>query len=110
MTLEGHSAAVVAMAVSRDGILATASADHTARLWHLASGDLLAVLQGHGAPLKAVNFSADGTALVTAAADRVAIVWDTSQERRTPAEIAKIVSRRSPWRLEGSRLRPNPKR
>ena len=39
MVLEGHKAPVVALAVSPDGVtLASASWDHTARLWPLSSG------------------------------------------------------------------------
>ena len=49
MVLEGHKAPVVALAVSRDGAtLASASWDHTARLWPLAGG-APRLIEGHTA-------------------------------------------------------------
>jgi cytochrome c len=67
--LTGHEAPVVALAVSPDGTtLASASWDHTARLWPLAGG-APRVIAGHTQNVNGVTFASDGRALVTAGYD-----------------------------------------
>jgi cytochrome c len=67
--LTGHEAPVVALAVSPDGTtLASASWDHTARLWPLAGG-APRVIKGHAQNVNGVAFAPDGRALVTAGYD-----------------------------------------
>jgi cytochrome c len=67
--LTGHEAPVVALAVSPDGTtLASASWDHTARLWPLAGG-APRVIAGHVQNVNGVAFTPDGRALVTAGYD-----------------------------------------
>jgi len=67
--LTGHEAPVVALAVSPDGTtLASASWDHTARLWPLAGG-APRVIAGHTQNVNGVAFAPDGRALVTAGYD-----------------------------------------
>jgi cytochrome c len=69
MVLEGHRAPVVALAVSPDGtMLASASWDHTARLWPLAGG-APRVIEGHSQNVNGIAFAPDGRALVTAGYD-----------------------------------------
>jgi cytochrome c len=73
--LSGHSAPVVALAVSPDGkTLASASWDNTARLWPLAGGPPR-VLEGHRQNVNGVAFTADGRALVTVSYDATLRVW-----------------------------------
>jgi len=67
--LEGHAAPVVALAVSPDGTtLASASWDHTARLWSL-NGVAPRVIEGHQQNVNGVAFTPDGRALVSAGYD-----------------------------------------
>jgi cytochrome c len=67
--LTGHQAPVVGLAVSPDGtMLASASWDHTARLWPLAGGTPR-VIEGHAQNVNGVAFTPDGRALVTAGYD-----------------------------------------
>jgi cytochrome c len=67
--LTGHEAPVVALAVSPDGTtLASASWDHTARLWPLAGG-APRVIKGHAQNVNGVAFAPDGRALVTVGYD-----------------------------------------
>ena len=80
MVLEGHKAPVVALAVSPDGVtLASASWDHTARLWPLSSGKdsggTPRVIEGHQQNVNGVAFSPDGRALVTAGYDATLRIW-----------------------------------
>src|SRR5262249_56324314 len=65
--LEGHQAPVVALAASADGrFLASASWDHTARLWPVGGGTPR-VLAGHAQNVNGVAFTPAGRAVVTAA-------------------------------------------
>src|SRR5215468_1117051 len=60
MVLAGHQAPVVALAVSADGaLLASASWDHTARLWPLADGHAATprVLEGHAQNVNGAAFT-----------------------------------------------------
>ena len=74
------------MAYSPDGKrLATASDDHTAKVWDAATGQELLTLRGHWARLYGVAYSPDGKRLATASDDHTAKVWDaaTGQELLT---------------------------
>ena len=60
--LEGHGDAVWAVAWSKDGSLATASADRKIKLWN-AEGKEEATLEGHKDWVSDVAFSPDGGTL-----------------------------------------------
>ena len=66
-------------AFSPDGTkLATASSDHTARLWDVATGQVQEVLSGHEDNVWTLAFSPDGTTLATGSSDGTARLWDVS--------------------------------
>src|SRR5207249_2681444 len=66
---EGHEGPVVDLSLSPDGsTLASASWDHTARLWPLA-GAAPRLIEGHAQNVNGVAFAPDGRALVTAGYD-----------------------------------------
>jgi energy-coupling factor transporter ATP-binding protein EcfA2 len=80
--LAGHTSSVNSVAFSPDGrILATASADQTARLWDISDPHQpipLSTLTGHTSYVNSVAFSPDGRILATASADQTARLWDIS--------------------------------
>jgi cytochrome c len=71
--LTGHTAPVVALAVSPDGqTLASASWDHSARLWPL-DGGAPRLLEGHAQNINGVAFARDG--VVTVGYDTTLRIW-----------------------------------
>lgn len=80
--LEGHEDAVYQTAFSPDDtLLASASADGTAKIWDMATGQVLVSLD-HPNLVEGVDFSPDGSRLVTACDDGIVRVFDvtTGQE------------------------------
>ena len=73
--LEGHTAPIVALALSPDGtMLASASWDQTVRLWPVAGG-APRVLEGHSQNVNGVAFTPDGRALVSVSYDQSVRIW-----------------------------------
>jgi WD40 repeat protein/serine/threonine protein kinase len=104
-TLIGHRAGVWAVAWSPDGKrLATGSADGTAKVWDVASGQGLLVLT-HRSALNSVSWSWDCKRLATASADGTAKVWDAATGRELctckghAGEVASVS-----WSPDGKRL------
>ena len=63
--------------VSLDGgRIVTANGDTKARIWDVASGRLLAILEGHTGEVVDAEFSPDGRRVVTASWDGTARIWD----------------------------------
>ena len=82
-TVDQGTSRIAAAAFSPDdSILATASADQTAKLWDAHNGNRIKTFYGHSEALTNVKFSPDGTKLATASWDRSAIIWNvaTGQE------------------------------
>jgi WD40 repeat protein len=75
-TLVAHQRPITDLAFSPDGQrLATASFEHTAKIWDVASSEELASLPGHGGRVWTVDFSPDGQELVTASEDGTVGFW-----------------------------------
>ena len=73
--LQGHTAPIVALAVSPDGAtLASAAWDNTVRLWPLAGG-APRVLEGHTQNVNGVAFMGDGKSVVSASYDLTLRIW-----------------------------------
>src|ERR1700704_6530217 len=85
--LEGHTAPIVALAASPDGAtLASASWDHTVRLWPLAGG-APRVLDEHTQNVNGVAFTANGRALVSVSYDLSVRIWQLAGAQ-TPTVVA----------------------
>ena len=63
--------------------MATASDDHTARVWDAVSGQVVTPRLAHQGLVYAVAWSADGTRVATASDDHTARVWDVSWDTGT---------------------------
>ena len=67
------------VAISPDGAkMLTANRDRTARLWDIATGQCLMVLEGHTGELRRAAFTNDGARAVTTANDGTLRLWDVA--------------------------------
>jgi WD40 repeat protein len=101
VVLEGHDDAVISAALSPDGaMVATASADQTARLWDAADGSEIAVLE-HPEPLAAVSFAPDASRLVVASSAAIH-VWDAG--RHEELAVFPTGANKAEFSPDGSRI------
>lgn len=81
-----------AIAFSADGLtLATAGDDQSVRTWDGETGAAVETFEGHGAPITAVAYSAQGDVL-SVAANKSAILWDTNPEWKLARTIGSVDS------------------
>lgn len=81
-TLQGHSKAVVGIAISPDGKwLASGSADSTIVLWDAGSGNKVATLTGHKGQVTSLDFSSDSKQLLSGSTDRSVKLWDVVTQK-----------------------------
>lgn len=77
----GHGGLVEQVAFSPHGLIATASEDHTARIWDATTGRQIHKLS-HGYWVMAIAFSPDGGLLATCSLDDTIRLWDVQTGRQ----------------------------
>ena len=78
-----HTGIITSLAFSPDGkTLATASMDHSVRLWDFAKRQPTTILQGHLNEVMAVAFAPDGQSLVSGARGGAVKIWPTQSEHK----------------------------
>lgn len=82
---EGHTSAILDIALSPDGaLLATASDDEDVRIWQTADGQLQKTLSGHAGGAVAVAFAPDGQSLATRSAMGDVRLWPLAGDDPQP--------------------------
>jgi WD40 repeat protein len=79
-TTPGHSDAINALAIHNErSLLATGGDDRVLRLWSLTgeTPELVYELQGHRKPITCLDFSPDGSRIVSGSGDGTLALWDT---------------------------------
>ena len=76
-SLLGHKATVNRVRFDASSLrLASASADHTVKIWDVQSGTLLFSLAEHSAPVWGVAFSSNDNSIATSSDDKTVKLWD----------------------------------
>ncbi|KAG2079559.1 WD40-repeat-containing domain protein [Suillus discolor] len=79
--LRAHSDAISLLAISPDGeLIASASRDHTVRLWSTSTRKPFGRVLQHASEVATVAFSPDGQLVATGDVQNVIFLWDISQE------------------------------
>lgn len=78
-TFTGHSAAINALALSKDGkFLVSGSADKTVKLWEVATGRVRKTFVGHTGSVSGVAIAPDTRWIVSGSEDRTIRFWDVA--------------------------------
>lgn len=85
---------IFAMAVSCDGLLATADSYSNIRLWRIADGQQLLNWEAHKGWIRSLTFSPDGKTLTSGSDDQIIKLWNVST-----GECGKILSGHAGWVL-----------
>ncbi|MDM8562000.1 hypothetical protein QUF54_01440, partial [Candidatus Marithioploca araucensis] len=83
-TFEGHNKIVFESGLTFNPsgeLLATASYDHTARLWDVTTGKTIRILRGHTDEVTSVSFSPNGQLIATSSVDNKIMLWEVNSEK-----------------------------
>jgi len=92
--LNGHTRAVWAVTVTRDGArIVTGSDDKTVRVWEASTGRELRQLIGHERPVRSVAVTTNDPRIVSGSEDGTLRVWDAGTgEERLKGPVGKVRS------------------
>jgi WD40 repeat protein len=91
--VSGHNRPVNSVVFSPDGhLVASASSDHTVKLWEVETGRLIKTLSGHSDDVRGVSFSPDSRLLASASSDHTVKVWQVEN-----GSLIKTLEGHSNW-------------
>jgi WD40 repeat protein len=68
-------------------MLASASYDHTIRVWDVARGEMIAILEGHTNRINSVHFSPADSILASGSDDQTIRLWRAPVRRDVPQDF-----------------------
>ena len=80
---------IVETVFSPDGKFIAACSPKRIYIWSVYDQALLRTFYGHTDKITSIDFSSDGTRVVTGAFDNTAKIWNVSNEQRSPTELEK---------------------
>ncbi len=103
--IKGHTARIAGVDWTGDSAkIATASEDHTARIWDTASGETLWKLIGHSASVIDLRWSPDESRLATASLDGTVRLWNPATGAEVARYLCPAAMRGVDWSPDGTRL------